>query len=192
MTRWRSGRTGASKHLVLPRTRHVSNHISWCINIDRPRWALFAISVFAEKLRKISPSPMTTGSATAAAQKRRRLGRAIANAQLAGYNASSYAAAERKQCLDCLNMMIFSWNMSKCTGWISTMYPNLQFLLLKLNHLLHLRPPQITCPRPKTRRCQPVTTTTSWPKARKPSCQLCSPHLSEKKFRYRMIEYNII
>ena len=38
-------------------------------------------------------------------------------------------------------------------------------------NVLHLRPPQITCPRPKTRRCQPVTTTTSWPKARKPSCR---------------------
>ena len=42
--------------------------------------------------------------------------RKCAAGRLAGYNANSYAATERKQCLDCLNMMIFSWNRSKCTG----------------------------------------------------------------------------
>lgn len=99
--RWRSGKSGASKHL--PRTKHVSNHISWSTSIAQDLLCL--LYLFAKKLRKSSPSPMTTGSATAAAQKRRRLGRAIANAQLAGPSATIQTATERKQCLDCLNMM---------------------------------------------------------------------------------------
>lgn len=48
-------------------------------------------------------------------------------------------------------------------------YPLLEIGFAPTNLHHSLRPRRITCPRPNTRRCQPATNCTSWPKARSPS-----------------------